>query len=116
MLFLCAITFNGPAIWGGCVTWRSHPATDPGTRRRRDRKIVPVASQVRRSFCQSWYRVSGGLRVSRYRVLGEQGTSLGIRWFIEITGAIALSTAEGLALSWYTHPETEVLRKKPQKL
>ena len=22
---------NGPAIKGGCVTWRSHPATDPGT-------------------------------------------------------------------------------------
>jgi len=22
---------NGPAIWGGCVTWRSHPATNPGT-------------------------------------------------------------------------------------
>ena len=21
---------NGPAIWGGCVTWRSHPATYPG--------------------------------------------------------------------------------------
>jgi len=22
---------NGPAIKGGCVTWRSHPATGPGT-------------------------------------------------------------------------------------
>ena len=22
---------NGPAIKGGCVTWRSHPATNPGT-------------------------------------------------------------------------------------
>jgi len=22
---------DGPAIKGGCVTWRSHPATDPGT-------------------------------------------------------------------------------------
>jgi len=22
---------NGPAIKGGCVTWRSHPATYPGT-------------------------------------------------------------------------------------
>jgi hypothetical protein len=22
---------NGPAIKGGCVTWRSHPATRPGT-------------------------------------------------------------------------------------
>jgi hypothetical protein len=21
---------NGPAIWGGCVTWRRHPATGPG--------------------------------------------------------------------------------------
>ena len=21
---------NGPAIKGGCVTWRSHPATGPG--------------------------------------------------------------------------------------
>jgi len=25
------ITPNGPAIWGGCVTWRSNPATGPGT-------------------------------------------------------------------------------------
>jgi hypothetical protein len=24
------ITPNGPAIKGGCVTWRSHPATCPG--------------------------------------------------------------------------------------
>jgi hypothetical protein len=23
--------YNGPAIKGGCVTWRSHPATGPGT-------------------------------------------------------------------------------------
>jgi len=22
---------NGPAIKGGCVTWRSHPGTGPGT-------------------------------------------------------------------------------------
>jgi len=22
---------DGPAIKGGCVTWRSHPATGPGT-------------------------------------------------------------------------------------
>jgi len=25
------ISYNGPAIKGGCVTWRSHPATGPGT-------------------------------------------------------------------------------------
>jgi len=25
------MTPNGPAIKGGCVTWRSHPATGPGT-------------------------------------------------------------------------------------
>ena len=25
------MTPNGPAIKGGCVTWRSHPATYPGT-------------------------------------------------------------------------------------
>jgi len=25
------INTNGPAIKGGCVTWRSHPATNPGT-------------------------------------------------------------------------------------
>jgi hypothetical protein len=25
------VTTNGPAIKGGCVTWRSHPATSPGT-------------------------------------------------------------------------------------
>jgi len=25
------INANGPAIRGGCVTWRSHPATGPGT-------------------------------------------------------------------------------------
>jgi hypothetical protein len=24
------VAANGPAIWGGCVTWRSHPATCPG--------------------------------------------------------------------------------------
>ena len=25
------LAYNGPAIKGGCVTWRSHPATNPGT-------------------------------------------------------------------------------------
>ena len=25
------LAYNGPAIKGGCATWRSHPATDPGT-------------------------------------------------------------------------------------
>jgi hypothetical protein len=27
----CRIIVNGPAIKVGCGTWRSHPATDPGT-------------------------------------------------------------------------------------
>jgi len=42
---------NGPAIKGGCVTWRSHPATSLGTQRERGQKIVPVARQVWRAFC-----------------------------------------------------------------
>jgi len=25
------MAYKGPAIKGGCVTWRSHPATGPGT-------------------------------------------------------------------------------------
>ena len=40
---------NGPAIKGGCVTWRSHPATGPGTLAG---KVVPVARQVWRAFCR----------------------------------------------------------------
>ncbi|MBN2660728.1 MAG: hypothetical protein JXR54_05615 [Tannerellaceae bacterium] len=24
------VTANGPAIWGGCVTWCSHPVPGPG--------------------------------------------------------------------------------------
>jgi hypothetical protein len=28
---LCHMQPNGPAIKGGCVTWRSHPASGPGT-------------------------------------------------------------------------------------
>ena len=43
---------NGPAIKGGCVTRRSHPATCPGTPRQRGRKVVPVARQVWRAFCR----------------------------------------------------------------
>jgi hypothetical protein len=31
LYFLAAMEPNGPAIKGGCVTWRSHPATYPGT-------------------------------------------------------------------------------------
>jgi len=30
-LILSRIIVNGPAIKGGCVTWRSHPDTGPGT-------------------------------------------------------------------------------------
>ena len=45
------IAYNGPAIKGGCVTWRSHPATGPGTPSTRGQKIVPVARQVWRAFC-----------------------------------------------------------------
>ena len=39
---------NGPAIWGGCVTWRSHPATSCCF----SYKAVPVARQVWRTFCR----------------------------------------------------------------
>jgi len=28
---LLGFKHNGPAIKGGCVTWRSHPAAGPGT-------------------------------------------------------------------------------------
>jgi hypothetical protein len=31
LLFSRSLNANGPAIKGGCVTWRSHPATGPGT-------------------------------------------------------------------------------------
>ena len=31
MFVMCRMAPNGPAIKGGCVTWRSHPATGPGT-------------------------------------------------------------------------------------
>jgi hypothetical protein len=31
LYFLAAMEPNGPAIKGGCVTWRSHPATYPDT-------------------------------------------------------------------------------------
>jgi hypothetical protein len=46
-----AVAPNGPAIKGGCVTWRSHPATDPGTlagklSRWQDRYGVLFAVQV----------------------------------------------------------------------
>jgi len=42
---------NGPAIKGGCVTWRSHPVTGPGTlagklSRWQDRYGVLFAVQV----------------------------------------------------------------------
>jgi hypothetical protein len=46
-----AVAYNGPAIKGGCVTWRSHPATGPGTldeklSRWQDRYGVLFAVQV----------------------------------------------------------------------
>jgi hypothetical protein len=31
LLDISAIAHNGPAIKGGCVTWRSHPVTGPDT-------------------------------------------------------------------------------------
>ena len=40
---------NGPAIWGGCVTWRSHPVPGPGALAE---KALPVARQVWRAFCR----------------------------------------------------------------
>ena len=45
-------TANGPAIKGGCVTWRSHPAAGPGTlagklSRWQDRYGVLFAVRVR---------------------------------------------------------------------
>ena len=55
ILFVRVVTIkpNGPAIKGGCVTWRSHPATGPGTLA----GSSPGASQVWRTFCLSWHNV-----------------------------------------------------------
>jgi hypothetical protein len=44
--------YNGPAIWGGCVIWRSHPVPGPGAlaeklSRWQDRYGVLFAFQVR---------------------------------------------------------------------
>jgi len=44
--------YNGPAIWGGCVTWRSHPVPGPGALGRepsrwQDRYGVLFAIRVR---------------------------------------------------------------------
>jgi hypothetical protein len=73
---LC-LTANGPAIWGGCVTWRSHTATGPGTPSTRGRKVVPVARQVWHAFLPSSPAEALAKVGSRYRFDRRMGYSLG---------------------------------------
>ena len=49
---------NGPAIWGGCVTWRSHPATDPGTPPEAGTKNCPGGKPGMAHFLPSEYNFS----------------------------------------------------------
>jgi hypothetical protein len=50
------VTTNGMAIKGGCVTWRSHPVTVPGTlagrfSRWQDRYAVPRRALAKTGVC-----------------------------------------------------------------
>jgi hypothetical protein len=77
----CAITFNGPAIWGGCVTRRSiRPRICPGRP-----ESCHGARRVWRGFCKSRYKfcrsracrgtsLIGASKLSRYRIF-VRGTS-----------------------------------------
>jgi len=71
---------NGPAIWGGCVTWRNHPATGLGT----------LAGKLSR-----WQDRYGALFAVRVQILPEhyecRGTSL--------IGAVNLSPITKLVVS-----------------
>ena len=60
----CAITPNGPAIWGGCVTWRSIRAVSINFRQ----NTVPVQGGYGTRFCS--HSTIIGLRwVSRYKLI-----------------------------------------------
>jgi hypothetical protein len=61
------IYYNGPAIWGGCVTRRKHravPSTRDGTLARK----LSRCKEGMAHFLPSGYRVLWPLRVSRYKV------------------------------------------------
>ena len=47
---------NGQAIKGGCITWRSHPATDPGTLAG---KLYRWQDRVWRAFCRHGTSIIG---------------------------------------------------------
>ena len=56
-LIMSGMFANGPAIWGGCVTRRKHPGTDPGTPLRAGPVTYPGARRVWHVFLQSMVQI-----------------------------------------------------------
>ena len=79
---------NGPAIKGVCVTRRKHRAESWFF----SHKIITVQGGYGAFFAVR-VQIIWTIRVSRYRVTGEQVTSQGIQSFIESSGAIRICPA-----------------------
>jgi len=78
------ILASGPAIKGVCVAEGMEVGA---VLCHWGRILVPTRmNEAWRTFCQSGYKVIWGLRVSRYKVYGEQVTSQGTQSFIAGTG------------------------------
>jgi len=81
----------------GRLCWPTkHPATDPGTRRRRDYKVVPVRGGHGALFAVR-VQVLWALRVSGYKVDRGQDPSQGTLRFIAGTGAVAVQAITKLS-------------------
>jgi len=80
---------NGPAI--KCrLCWFGHGGCEQKCLIGVKSWYTAVMNKPWRTFCQSRYKVIWGLRVSRYKVCGEQVTSQGIESFIGSNGAVAV--------------------------
>ena len=79
------MTPNGPAMWGGCVTRRKHRHGSVPV----GHKAVTVQGGYGVVFAVR-VQILWPIRVSRYNVDREQGTSQGTLSFIAGTGAVAV--------------------------
>ena len=113
----CHMPPIGPAIWGGCVTWRSHPATDPGTPPEAGPVNCPGGKPGTAQFLLIRVQSFGRITCVAVQDCGRVGNKSWYTMFkLKVLAQSARSGNGGRALSRYTHPYTGVLRKNPQKL